>query len=102
MLGSTNTAANHLGAEGGGGDDVEAMGAAEAMDVDAIGGSDIEHKQEQPTTCSIECFKGGNLTRLKIYPYQAKDVVILYKANQATKQTLMKTRLRTIAQPNKP
>jgi hypothetical protein len=66
MLGSTNTTANHLGAEGGGGGDTEAMGAAEAMDMDARGGGDVEHKREQPTTYSIECFKGGNLTRLKI------------------------------------
>ena len=48
------------GREGGG-------GMAEAMDVDARGGGDIEQKREQPTTCLIECFKDGNLTRLKMW-----------------------------------
>jgi hypothetical protein len=43
------------------------MGVAEAMDVDTGDRGDIEHKQEQSTTCSIECFNGGNLIRLEMW-----------------------------------
>jgi hypothetical protein len=29
--------------------------------------ADVEHKREQSTTCSIECFNGGNLIKLEMW-----------------------------------